>query len=134
MGMLAGAPAYVMPDMSDTLLGANVVCKLGNIMLVDHEKILCVGSDANTRASVTDFYEYIRRNKHLVKFKVENGCYKVLRGKIRPLNSKKHMAKLISRYETVQSSDLYHFVRFWHEAMGHADLRTMLLIANQSPL
>ena len=32
VGTLAGAPAYVMPDMSYTLLGANVVCKLGNIM------------------------------------------------------------------------------------------------------
>ena len=38
IGTLAGAPAYVMPDMSDTLLGANVVCKLGNIMLVDDQK------------------------------------------------------------------------------------------------
>ena len=41
------------------------------------------------------------------------------------------MANLISRYKTVQFSDLYHFVRFWHEAMSHADLRTMLLIANR---
>ena len=41
------------------------------------------------------------------------------------------MAKLISRYETVQFSDLYHFVRFWHEAMGHADIKTMLLIATR---
>ena len=32
IGTLARAPAYVMPDMSYTLLGANVVCKLGNIM------------------------------------------------------------------------------------------------------
>ena len=39
------------------------------------------------------------------------------------------MAKLISRYETVQFSDHYHFVRFWHEAMGHADIKTMLLLA-----
>ena len=133
VGTLAGSPAYVMPDMSETLLGANVVCKLGNIMLVDHEKILCVGSDASTRASLSAFYEYIRKNKHLVKFTAfeENGCYKVLRSKIRPLTSKKQMAKLISRYETVQFSDLPHFVRFWHEAMGHADLRTMLLVANR---
>ena len=50
IGKLAGAPAYVMQDMSDTLLGANVVCKLGNIMLVDDQKIICVGSDASTRA------------------------------------------------------------------------------------
>ena len=69
LGTLAGAPAYVMPTMSDTLLGANVVCKLGNIVLVDHEKILCVSSDANTRAYLTDFYEYIRRNKNLVATK-----------------------------------------------------------------
>ena len=41
------------------------------------------------------------------------------------------MANLISRYETVQFSDLYHFVRFWHEAMGHADIKTMLLIATR---
>ena len=41
------------------------------------------------------------------------------------------MAKLISRYETVQFSDLNHFVRFWHEAMGHAHLGTMILIANR---
>ena len=75
---LAGAPAYVMPAMSDTLLGANIVCKLGNIMLVDDKKIICVGSDANTRAALTDFYEYIRRNKHLVKFTAleDNGCMK----------------------------------------------------------
>ncbi len=133
IGTFAGAPAYVMPAMSETLLGANVVCKLGNLMLVDHEKIICVGSDASTRASLSTFYEFIRQNKNLVKFTAfaDNGCYKVLRSKIRPLNSKKYMAKLISRYETVQFSDLYHFVRFWHEAMGHADLRTMLLIANR---
>ena len=53
MGTLAGAPACVMPDMSETLLGANVVCKLGNIMLVDDQKIICVGSDASTRASLS---------------------------------------------------------------------------------
>ena len=41
------------------------------------------------------------------------------------------MAKLISRYETVQFSGHYHFVRFWHEAMGHADIKTMLLIATR---
>jgi hypothetical protein len=133
VGKFAGAPAYVMPDMSETLLGANVVCKLGNLMLVDHEKIICVGSDASTRASLSTFYEFIRQNKDLVKFTAfaDNGCYKVLRSKIRPLNSKKYMAKLISRYETVQFSDLYHFVRFWHEAMGHADIKTMLLVATR---
>ena len=68
IGKFAGAPAYVMPNMSDTLLGANTVCKLGNIMLVDDKKIICVGSDANTRAALTDFYQYIQQNKHLVKF------------------------------------------------------------------
>ena len=41
------------------------------------------------------------------------------------------MAKLLSRYETVQFSDLHHFVRFLHEAMGQADLRSMLLIATR---
>ena len=41
------------------------------------------------------------------------------------------MAHLISRYETVQFSDLCYFVRFWHETMRHADLRTMLLVANR---
>ena len=41
------------------------------------------------------------------------------------------MAKLISRYETVQFSDLHHLIRLWYEAMGHADLRKMLLIANR---
>ena len=41
------------------------------------------------------------------------------------------MAKLLSRYETVQFTDLHHFVRFWHESMGHAVLRTMLLIATR---
>ena len=129
LGTLARAPAYVMPTMSDTLLGAKVVCKL-----VDHEKVLCVGSDANTGASLTDFYEFIRRSKNLIKITTfeENGCYKVLRSKTRPLNSKKQMAKLISRYETVQFSDFYHFVRFWHRAMGHADIKTMLLIASYS--
>ena len=70
----------------------------------------------------------------MVKFTAfeDNGCYKVLRSKIRTLTCKKQMAKLISRYETVQfSDDLYHFVRFWHhhEAMGHADLRTTMLLA-----
>ena len=40
IGKLAGAPAYVMPDMSDTLLGANVVCRLGNLMLVDDKRII----------------------------------------------------------------------------------------------
>ena len=133
IGKLAGAPAYVMPDMSDTLLGANVVCKLGNIMLVDDQKIICVGSDANTRASLSTFYDFIHQNKDIIEFTAyeENGCYKVLRSQIKSLNNNKSMANLISRYETVQFSDLNHFVRFWHEAMGHADLRTMLLIANR---
>ena len=119
--------------MADTLLGANVVCKLGNIMLVDDLKIICVGSDASTRPSLTAFYDYIRRNKTQVKFTAyeASGCYKVLRSKINNLNNKQSMAKLISRYETVQLSDLNHFVRFWHEAMGHSDLRTMLLTANR---
>ena len=38
------ASAYVlMPNiMSDTLLGANAVCKLGNIMVVSDKKIVCV--------------------------------------------------------------------------------------------
>ena len=133
IGKLARAPAYVMPNMSDTLLGANVVCKLGNIMLVDDQKIICVGSDASTRASLSTFYDFIHQNKDIIKFTAyeENGCYKVLRSQIKSLNNNKSMAKLISRYETVQFSDLNHFVRFWHEAMGHADLRTMLLIANR---
>ena len=30
IGTLAGAPAYVIPAMADTILGANAVCKLGN--------------------------------------------------------------------------------------------------------
>ena len=116
LGTLAGAPAFVMPAMSDTLLGANTVCRLGNLMLVDNDKIICVGSDANTRASLTEFYEYIRRNANQVKFTAyaDNGCYKVLRSKIKDLTNKRTMAKLISRYETVQFSDLYHFVRFSH--------------------
>ena len=50
MGTLAGAPAYVIPAMTDTLLGAKALCKLGNIVLVDDQKIICVGSDASTRA------------------------------------------------------------------------------------
>ena len=41
------------------------------------------------------------------------------------------MAHLISRYETVQFTGLYHFVRFWQEAMGHADIKTMLLTATR---
>ena len=77
---LAGAPAYVMPDMSDTLLGANVVCKLGNIMVVDDNQILCVSSNESTRAALTAFYDFIRQNEHLlITAHVENGCYKVLR-------------------------------------------------------
>ena len=36
-----------------TLLGVNTVCKLRNIMFVDDQKIICVGSDASTRASLT---------------------------------------------------------------------------------
>ena len=95
----AGAPAYVMPSMSDTLLGANVVCKLGNIMLVDDQKIICVGSDASTRASLSTFYDFIHQNKDIIKFTAyeENGCYKVLRSQIKSLNNNKSMAKLISR-------------------------------------
>ena len=133
IGKLAGAPAYVMPDMSDTLLGANAVCNLGNIMLVDDKQILCVSSNESSRAGLTAFYDFIRQNEHLLKFTahVENGCYKVLRSKIKTLTNKWNMAHLISRYETVQFSDLYHFVRFWHEAMDHADIKTMLLIANR---
>ena len=129
VGKLAGAPAYVMPDMSDTLLGANVVYKLGNIMLVDDIQIL---SNESTRAALTAFYDFIRLNEHLLKFTahVENGCYKVLRSTIKTLSNKRNMAHIISRYETVQFS-LYHFVRFWHEAMGHADIKIMLLIANR---
>ena len=60
IGMLAGAPAYVMPDMSDTLLGANVVCKLGNLMLVDDKRIICVSSNESTRAALKAFYDFIR--------------------------------------------------------------------------
>jgi hypothetical protein len=71
IGKFAGAPAYVMPNMSDTLLGANAVCKLGNIMVVDDKKIICVGSDASTRAALTDFYEYIRTNQKIVEFSEE---------------------------------------------------------------
>ena len=133
IGKLAGAPAYVMPDMSDTLLGANVVCKLGNIMLVDDKQILCVSSNESARAALTAFKDFIRQNEHLLKFTahVKNGCYEVLRSKIKTLTNKRNMAQLISRYETVQFSDLYHFVRFWHEAMGHADIKIMLLVANR---
>ena len=110
---LAGAPAYVMPDMSDTFLGANVVCKLGNLMLVDDKRILCVSSNESTRAALKAFYDFIRQNKDHIKF-TDNGCYRVLRSKISTLTNKKSIAKLISRYETVQFTDLYHFVRFWH--------------------
>ena len=100
-------------------------------MLVDDQKIICVGSDASTRASLTTFYDFIHQNKDIIKFTAyeENGCYKVIRSQIKALNNNKSLAKLISPYETVQFSDLNHFFRFWHEAMGHADLRTMLLIA-----
>ena len=45
---LVGAPAYVVPSVSDTLLGANAVCKLGDIMLHD-KKILCVRSNESTQ-------------------------------------------------------------------------------------
>ena len=55
IGTLAGAPAYVMPDMSDTLLGASVVCKPGNIILVDDKQILCLSSNESTRAALTAF-------------------------------------------------------------------------------
>ena len=84
LGTLAGAPAFVMPAMSDTLLGANTVCRLGNLMLVDNEKMICLGSDASTRASLTEFYEYIRRNAYQIKFTAyaDNGCYKVLRAEV----------------------------------------------------
>ena len=95
------------------LLGANVVCKLGNIILVDDQKIICVGLDASTRASLSTFYDFIRQNKDIIKFTAyeDNGCYKVLRSQIKSLNNNKSIAKLISRYETVQFSDLNHFVR-----------------------
>ena len=103
IGTLAILPAYVMPDMSGTLLGANVVCKLGNLILVGDQKIICVGSDASTRASLSTFYDFIRQNKVIIKFTAhdENGCYKVLRSQIKSLNNNRSMAKLISRYETV---------------------------------
>ena len=99
IGTLAGAPAYVMPTMSDTLLGASVVCKLGFIMLVDDQKIICVGSDASTKASLSTFYDFIHQNKDIIKFTAyeENRCYKVLRIQIKSLNNNKSMAKLISR-------------------------------------
>ena len=91
IGKLAGVPAYVMPDMSDTLLGANVVCKLGNIMLVDDQKIICVGSDASTRALLSTFYDFIHQNKDIIKFTAyeENGYYKVLRSQIKLNNNKR---------------------------------------------
>lgn len=66
MGTLVGAPAYVMPATTDTILGANVVSQLGNLIL-DDWKIFCVSSDANTSASLSAFYECIRRGKKLVK-------------------------------------------------------------------
>ena len=50
---------------------------------------------------------------------------------MKTLTNKRNTAHLISRYETVQFSDLYHFVRFWHKAMDHADIKTMLLVANR---
>ena len=89
IGKFAGAPAYVMPNMSDTLLGANAVCKLGNIMVVSDKKIVCVGSDASTRASLKDFYEFVRKNQKNVKFTAfeDNGCYRVLRSKIKDLTN-----------------------------------------------
>jgi len=109
------------------------VCKLGNIMLVDDKQILCVSSNESTRAALTAFYDFIRQNKDHIKFTAyeDNNCYKVLHSKISTLTNKKSIAKLISRYETVQFTDLYHFVRFWHEAMGHADIKNMLLIATR---
>ena len=86
---LAGAPAYVVPSMSDTLLGANEVCKLGIIMLIDDKKIICVRSNESTRAALKAFYNFIQRNKNLVTFTAfeDNGCYKVLRSQIQPLNN-----------------------------------------------
>ena len=94
VGTLTGAPANVLPRMSDTLIGVNAVCKLGNIMLIDDKKILCVSSNESTRAALKAFYDFIQRNKNLVKFTAfeDNGCYKVLRSQIQPLNNNKRMA------------------------------------------
>ena len=124
LGALAGAPVYVMPAMSDTLLGANTVCRLGNLMLVDDRKIVCVRSDENMRAALKNFYDFIQRHQHLVKFTthVENGCYKVLRSKIKDLTNKRNMAHLISRYKTVQFSKplpLRPFLARSHWPRGH---------------
>ena len=94
------------------------------IMLVDDQKIICVGSDVSTRPSLKAFYDYTRRHKTQVKFTAyeDSGCYKVLRSKIKSLHNMQSMAKLISsRYETVQFSNLHHFFRFWHEVMAHTD-------------
>ena len=55
VGTLAGAPAYVLPSMSDRLLGANAVCKVEHIMLIDDKKILCVSSNESTRAALKAF-------------------------------------------------------------------------------
>ena len=51
MGTLEGAPAYVIPAMADTLLVANANSKLGNIILVDDQKSICVRSDESARAA-----------------------------------------------------------------------------------
>ena len=90
IGKLAGVPAYVMSDMSETLLGANVVCKLGNLILVDDKRIICVSSNESTRAALKAFYDFIRQNKDHIKFTAyaDNGCYKVLRSKISTLTNK----------------------------------------------
>ena len=53
-------------------------------MLVDD-----VGSNESTRAVLTSFYDFIRRNKDHIKFTAYevNGSYKVLRSKIKSLTN-----------------------------------------------
>ena len=49
VGKLAGAPAYVMPDMSDTLLGANVICDGGALVVSHPGGCLVTGGRVETR-------------------------------------------------------------------------------------
>ena len=71
VGTLAGASAYVMPASAETLLGANSI-------LVDDEKIVCIGSDASTRAASKAFYDFIHRNKNLVSLRHSKTMFAIM--------------------------------------------------------
>ena len=126
-------PCYSLPvsDSDDALLSISRIVNMDKSILIDHSGLNIYENSSLVSSSLNNF-KILSASDLILTAPEENGVYCLLEHQIPdfiPSKFRKRFVKTIQSYQTMNFKTLRELTEFFHRALGHPDLSTMLLMA-----